>query len=450
MNYNELFSSDKEIKISILGANGGFGYSLLAQCKLIDNIKVSVICDVDVNLSINILESLGWNKERIKICTDLNEVKSVIVNDGVAVIDNASLLPYCPTDMLIEATGNPELGIEIAEKSLINGQHVGMVSKETESVIGPYLAKIAEENGVTYTTVDGDQPSNLINLYTWINLLGLEIIVAGKSSEYDYIWNQAERKVKYLNNEICIDFEQAWSLEEDIEHTINLRKQLLSPFPQYAVPDYCEMNVVANSLGLGVDKSEMNYPICRITELADIFIPKEEGGILDHTKVVEVFNCLRREDELSFAGGEFVIVKCHNKNVWNTLKEKGHIVSKNGKYAAIILPYHLMGVESPISIFSAVLHNRASGNPAQKQHLIMVGRAERSFNAGETLSMGGHHHTIEGVRPLLVSSTEKDFIPFYLMANKVLIKDIQKGAIFRVDSVDLEKSKLFEAYKKLI
>ena len=35
MYYNKLFNFNKSIRISILGANGGFGYSLLAQCKMI-------------------------------------------------------------------------------------------------------------------------------------------------------------------------------------------------------------------------------------------------------------------------------------------------------------------------------------------------------------------------------------------------------------------------------
>ncbi|SMB81688.1 Predicted homoserine dehydrogenase, contains C-terminal SAF domain [Pasteurella testudinis DSM 23072] len=453
MYYKELFNIDRTIRISILGANGGFGYSLLAQCKLIDKLSVSVVCDIDANATKRILEGLGWDSNNLLICSNLDDIERIISKNGTAIISDPALLPYCPVDMLIESTGNPELGAKIAERALINRQHVGMVSKETESVIGPYLANIAKENGVVYTTVDGDQPSNLIHLYTWIEALGLEIIAAGKSSEYDYIWDPEKDSIKYLANEVIVpEFKNYWTSLNNTEEILKNRSTLLNSLPQYATPDYCEMNVVANSLNLSVDKPELHYPICKITELADIFIPKEDGGILSNTGVVDVFNCLRKEDELSFAGGEFVIVKCHNESVWNTLKEKGHIVSKNNKYAAIILPYHLMGVESPISIFSAVLHNRASGNPNQKSAAIMIGKAERDFNKGETLTMGGHHHVIKDIRPLLMNTdiNSKHFAPFYLMSNKKLIRDIKKGSIFSLDDFDFSDSVLYEMYIKSI
>lgn len=454
MYYNQLFNFEniKEIKISILGSNGGFGYSLLAQCVLIDKIKVSVVCDIDVNKTQDVLLSLNYQKEKIKICSTIEEIENTIQNDGIAVINDPLLLPYAPVDMLIESTGNPELGAKIAEKAIINKQHVGMVSKETESVVGPYLANLARQYGVTYTTIDGDQPSNLIHLYSWISSLGLTIIAAGKSSEYDYVYFPEENKITYLDKEVISkDFNNLYDLNDNISDTIKERSKLLNSLPQWATPDYCEMNVVANSLGLKVDKPELHYPIIRINELADVFIPKEDGGILNTTNVVEVFNCLRKNNEISFAGGEFVIVKCHNKIVWDTLKEKGHIVSKNNKYAAIILPYHLMGVESPISIFSAVIHNRASGNPEQKKFAIMVGRAERDFSKGEILAMGGHHHVINDVRPLLLNSNEcnRDVAPFYLIANKSLINDVKKGEIFKLSDFDFSNSVLFNMYKEI-
>ena len=55
-----------------------------------------------------------------------------------------------------------------------------MVSKETDSVCGPMLNQTAAENGAVYSLVNGDQPRNLLDICSWANLLGLEIIAAGK------------------------------------------------------------------------------------------------------------------------------------------------------------------------------------------------------------------------------------------------------------------------------
>jgi predicted homoserine dehydrogenase-like protein len=240
-----------------------------------------------------------------------------------------------------------------------------------------------------------------------------------------------------------------WRLGADAAATVEARSQALAALPQSATPDYCEMNVVANSTGLGPACDAMSYPLCRISELADIFVPKEEGGILERTGVVDVFNCLRREDEASFGGGVFVIVRCTDAEVWETLRQKGHVVSRNGRHACIYLPYHLMGLETPISLFTAVLLKQPSGAATQAAHAVMAARTTRAFNAGEKLAMGGHHHVIEGVEPRLLPGNRESFglAPFYLAANKALTRDVPAGALITPDMLDLAGSDLAAAWQ---
>jgi predicted homoserine dehydrogenase-like protein len=131
------------------------------------------------------------------------------------------------------------------------------------------------------------------------------------------------------------------------------------------------------------------------------------------------------------------------------LKQKGHVVGKNGRYACIYLPYHLMGLETPMSIFSAVLLNQPTGSADQLPHARMVARAERDFAAGETLAMGGHHHTIQGAKPLLMETAKaNDAAPFYLAANKRLVADVKAGELVPLDALDLEGSALHAAWRR--
>ena len=65
-----------------------------------------------------------------------------------------------------------------------------MVSKETDSVCGPILNQTAAEHGAVYALVNGDQPRNLLDLYSWAMLLGLDVVAAGKASEYDFVWDR--------------------------------------------------------------------------------------------------------------------------------------------------------------------------------------------------------------------------------------------------------------------
>jgi hypothetical protein len=49
--------------------------------------------------------------------------------------------------------------------------------------------------GLTSPPVDGDQPSLLIDLVTWGETLGFDILAAGKSSEYDFVFDRTSGRV---------------------------------------------------------------------------------------------------------------------------------------------------------------------------------------------------------------------------------------------------------------
>lgn len=451
MNYSELFRGmeEKRAKVGILGANGGFGYSFLAQLVMVDGIILRVLCDLNSNKSAQLLIELGYSAERFRFCDSMKDIeKAKHEEDVILILNNAHLLSYCDIDVLVEATGVPEVSAQVAENCLLGSIHVCMVSKETDSVIGPYLYALAKKNQLVYTIVNGDQPANLVQLISWTKTLGLEIIAAGKSSEYDFIYNPESKEFSYLAQNASIpSLAQTWNLTS--LDTLKRRKEILSSYPQSATPDYCEMNVVSNVTGLLPACDNLHYPICRIKELADVFIPKEDGGILEKTNVLDVFIHLRRPDEASFAGGVFVIVSCHNRSVWDLLKEKGHIVSKNGKYACIYLPYHYMGVEAPLTVILA--HRLGISYSAGCTRVsLMVGRAIRDFKKGEVLSTAGHHHTIEGVECMLLDCEKAthNAIPFYLAANKTLAQNVSKGSILTFDMIDLDNSQMLRMYQE--
>ncbi len=446
MNYFELFSNDKEktVGVGVVGANGGFGYSFLAQIPLMASIQLKVVCDLDVAESVRVLTELGYDPARFKICRTPKEMQGAKEHpDAIIILDDSTFLASTDIDVLVESTGAPEQSASIAEACLLQDISVCMVSKETDSVVGPYLYRLAKERDLVYTTVNGDQPANLIQLFTWAKTLGLEIIVAGKSSEYDFVYDPETKEFSYLGrNEQIQELAKHWHLNGP--DTLEMRKKILSGYPQSAVPDYCEMNVVSNIIGFLPACDAMHYPICRIEELAEVFLPSEEGGILEKAGVVDVFINLRRPDEASFAGGVFVIVSCHNDQVWQLLQEKGHVVGRNRKYACMYLPYHFMGVEAPISVLLAGLKGFSSSAGCSYVSK-MIGKTSRDFKKGEILEMKGHHHVIEGIEVALVpyDSVEKDIVPFYLAAGKVLLEDVPAGTYIQESMIDLDGSTLY-------
>src|SRR5690606_2874872 len=141
-------------------------------------------------------------------------------------------------------------------------------------------------------------------------------------------------------------------------------------------------------------------------------------------------HCLRNRDEISFAGGVFVVVRCEDAVTWKLLEEKGHILSRNGKVAMVYLPRHLLGLEAATSVLSAGVHGISTGGLKAEHHVDLVARADRDFAAGDFLTMGGHHHNIEGVSACIIpASPLKDDspAPFYLASNQKLKRSVKAG-----------------------
>ncbi len=448
MNYELLFEElrDRRIRIALAGANGGFGRTFIAQCRMAPHVELCVLCDRDVEGLHATLLQMGFAPDAMRVCASEAEVRAA--GSRIALVAEASWLAQAPHDIVIEATGAPETSVTIAEAALRQRVHVGMVTKETDSVAGPWLNRLALEHGVVYTTVDGDQPAALIELVTWARVLGFDIVCAGKASEHDFIHDSARGTVTHAGvSRAVAGLEKLWAIGTDLAATLEARRRALHAFPLSATPDYCEMNVVANSTALLPSCDTLSYPLCRTSELADVFVPVEDGGILTRTGVVDVFNPLRRADEASFGGGVFVIVRCTDRAVWQLLQEKGHVVGRSGRYACIYRPFHLMGLESLTSVYSAVLHGRASGSASQRPHALMVARATRDLRAGEVLTMGGHMHEIEGVVARLVPAHQaRGVAPYYLAANKRLLHDVACGSAVPAAALALEGSALARAW----
>ena len=289
-----------------------------------------MLCDRDVEGLHSTLLQMEFAPEALRVCASEAEVRAA--GGRIALVAEAGWLAQAPHDIVIEATGAPETSVAIAEAALRRRVHVGMVTKETDSVAGPWLNRLALEHGVVYTTVDGDQPAALIGLVTWARVLGFDVVCAGKASEHDFIYDSRRGVVTHAGvSRVVAGLENLWTFGADMASTLEARRRALHAFPQSATPDYCEMNVVANSTGLAPSCDALSYPLCRTSELADVFVPVADGGILERTGVVDVFNPLRRSDEASFGGGVFVIVRCTDRAVWQLLREKGHVVGRSGQ-----------------------------------------------------------------------------------------------------------------------
>jgi len=438
MQFETLFAPAraKPVVAALIGC-GEFGMSLIAQSRRMEGLSVRAVADRDVPRVQSSLRAAGF---RAVICDDRQAAERAFHDDAIAICRSVADLLALPIEIVVEATGDPEAGARFALASIETGRGVAMVSKEAECVVGPILASKARAAGLPYTLIDGDQPSLLIGLVSWARVLGLPIVAAGKSSEYDYVLEPESGTVTWTDRQVLAPgLSAVWALGENPVETVERRARLLVELPQRTAPDYCEMCLVANATGLTPDRPDFHAPFTRTTELPDLYVPREEGGLLTRRGVLDVFNCLRRTDDPSFAGGVYVVVELADENTGKLFAGKGIPVSRSRRYALIYNPSHLLGVEAPTSIVAAARLGHTMVNEAYRPVCDLVARAETDLPAGHAISIVGTRHAVPGLEPLLVDAAparENNPLPYYMAVGRTLKRAVAKGEFITADAVE--------------
>lgn len=453
MNSHSRFAkATRPIEVALVGA-GAFGRSLLGQGRRMPLMNVRVAVDLSADRAAQAFLALGHGEAEIARCETRADAQAAWDAGKLVAAGALDTALGLPVDIVVEASGHPEAGAVHALAALEAGKHVALVTKESDSVVGSYLAAVARERGLVCTTADGDQPALLIGLVTWAETLGLPIIAAGKSSEYDFVFDPTtETMTSEARSAAMPGFGSVWDIgDRSVAETVSDRARRAAALPQLAVPDLCEMAVVSNATGLKPDIPSFHAPIARIAEVADVFEDRAHGGLLGGTRRLDVFNCLRAKGEISFAGGVFVVVRCEDEETWAVLAGKGHTMSRSGKSAMLWLPRHLLGLEAPITMLDAVVNGvSVAGEP--KPVVDLVGRTTKPLAKGTRLTAEGHHHTIDGVGPELIDAAPLSPdrpAPYYLIADRILQRDLPAGTFITLADVEMdEQAPLFVMRKR--
>jgi predicted homoserine dehydrogenase-like protein len=445
MNHHSYFRADGRVVETCVVGTGGFGRSFIAQGLHVPLMNVRVAVDVTAPAAAAALRAVGIAPASIAECDDAAAATAAWDAGHFIAAGDLSVVLHLPIDVVVEATGHPEAGARHSRLAIEAKRHVALVSKEVDSVIGPGLAHLAAANGVIVTPVDGDQPSLLIGLVTWAEVLGFDIVAAGKSSEYDFSYDPATGKLS--SNGTTVDAPGFGDLLDLGDHPagamVAARAKAAAALPQRAVPDLCELGVAANAVDLVPDVPALHCPILRTGEVASVFSTVDDGGILSGERRIDVFHCLRLPGEISFAGGVFVVVRCRDGASWEMLREKGHILSRNGRTAMLYIPRHLLGLEAATSILEVALRGTSSGAERPLPRLDLVAIAEADLAAGTLLSAVGHHHTIEGVGAALHPAgplAADRAAPYYLVADRRLVRPVAAGQPIGLGDIDMAET----------
>ncbi|MEO1016675.1 MAG: hypothetical protein AAFY56_03155 [Pseudomonadota bacterium] len=443
MDFQELFASTKNdqavTRATLIGV-GQFGRTLLAQSGRMPTLELSVLCDLDLERMIKACKAAGLSDDDYCVVDSKDQAMRAFEIGKTVLSQDSDIAISVPVDIVVEATGNPEAGAINAMSALDQGRHLAMVTKETDSIIGPLLSHRARQASLILTQVDGDQPSLLLGLMSWARTLGLDVVSGGKASEYDFVFDPETSIVKAEGLEVSVQVDPSLWLAagDDMTALIRHRRETLAAIPQRTPPDFCEMCLVANGSGLRPDQPAMHAAIAKPRELPDIYCPKGDGGVLERRGTLDIFNCFRRTDEISFAGGVFAVLEVPDEETGRLFKKKGIPVSRNEKYVLVYNPTHLLGVEAPFSLLVAHKLGLSTGSNLVEPVCDMGMLATEDLAAGTTLTDQGYHHRIIGVDPVLLDHaklTGDAPLPYFMGINRELTRNIKQGELITRNAV---------------
>ena len=169
----------RPVRVGVIGA-GKFGSMFLAQARRTPGMHVVAIADRDVPKVRGLLAAAGWEEEQFAAPSPAaarDSGRTHLGEDGGQVI-------AAGIDVLVEATGDPRVGLRHAVAAIAAGRHVVMVTVEADVVAGPLLAERAAAAGVVYSLAYGDQPALICEQVDWARTAGFRVTAAGKGTRY--------------------------------------------------------------------------------------------------------------------------------------------------------------------------------------------------------------------------------------------------------------------------
>ena len=417
---------EKPVAVGLIGL-GNFGLSFLRQSLHVPGLSVAALCDADGEGGLEAAKAAGL--PRPAICETAAAAQRALEQGQLPLLADGTELPFPMLDAVVEASGAPEAGARHGEAALRNGCHLVLVNKETACTAGPALAALARANGLVYSMADGDQPAMVLEMVQWARVLGLDVVCAGKAGEADVSATDAP-----------VDGDgDASAAGDSLAATVRNRSQRI-PLPRRVrVPDIAEMAIVINETGFGWNGPGLFGPAMHYAEMASILRHVADGGLLESTPTVEIANLIAHPRAPSMAGGVFAVIRARNGDDWRQLAPKRHLMSPDARHILLWRPYHLLGLETPLSVLAAVLRGVPTSGRGVEHRVDMVARAEVPLRAGQVLSMD-QHHCVEDLKAELASpqtDAPDTCVPYYVAAGRSLLRDVPAGQHLRWRDVDV-------------
>jgi predicted homoserine dehydrogenase-like protein len=395
--------SGEPIRFGMFGA-GFMGRGVFNQQRHTVGWRCSAVCNRSVDTAVQALCAAG--APDITVVSTTAELDRVIQRGGTAVTAEPEVI--CASNLLecmVEATGHVEYGAQVTTLSISHGKHVVLMNAELDGTVGPQLQILAEKAGVILSGCDGDQPGVQLNLYRFVQSLGLEPLVCGNikglqdryrtpatQESFARQWGQSPAMVTSFADGTKISFEQA---------------------------------IVANATGMQVSRRGMIgfEHTGHVDELVHRFGLEElrqMGGIVDYAIGSQP------------SPGVFVFAAAHDETQAQYL-DYGKLGS--GPLYSFYVPYHLTIFEVPLTVARVVGFGDAAIRPDHGPRVDVVATAKRPLCPGEVIDGLGHYMTY-GLCENHAIVREQRLLPMGLAEGSIVQRRIEADEVLGLDDVE--------------
>ena len=404
----------RPVRVGMVGA-GFMGRGVAAQVARTPGMELVAVSNRHLSGAQRAFREAGATEARV---VDSAAALDRAAAEGVpAVTEDPSLLCAASSvDVVCDVTGAVDFGARVTLDAFEQGKHVVTMNAELDGTVGPLLKVLADEAGVIFSGVDGDQPGVQLNLHRFVRGMGITPLVCG---------NIKGLQDEHRNPTTQEGFARKWGQDP----------YMVTSFADGTKVSF-EQAIVANATGMTVARRGM-------------------GGA-DHTGHVDELTAAYDVEELLSLGGvvDYVVGAKPGPGVFvlGTIDDPAsrHYLNLyklgEGPLYSFYTPYHLCHFEVPASLARAVLFRDAVIAAAGPPTVEVVATAKTDLVAGRVLDGLGGYDTY-GVAETARATAEQRLLPMGVAEGCRVLRDVRKDDVLTYDDVELPSGRLVDALR---
>ena len=340
------------------------------------------------------------------------ELQGALAENVPAATDDALSVCRCAgIDVIVEATGEVEVGARTAVEAIAHGKHVVLMNAELDATIGPVLKQRADAAGVVLTDTDGDEPGVAMNLYRYVRSLGFEPVLAGNIKGF-------------------IDRHRTPATQAEFAARHNQKPPMITSFAD-GTKLSMEATILANATGFGVTQRGMegpSYP--HVRDMVGHFDVDRllEGGVVDYVLGAEP------------GTGAFVVGYGANPI---RAQYMSYFKMGDGPLYLWYQPWHLPNFDLPLTVARAALFDDPAVTPLGAPRCEVVTVAKRDLPEGQELDGIGGFDGYGMIENASVARSE-NLLPFGLARGCRLTRAVAIDEPVSFDDVELPPDRLVD------